>query len=112
MTIPRYTVWYQVPTHLRTRTQLASLDLPRVPDGPVRAEIYARGGDGPKGTFDLFDLNESQPSPATANALAAAQRRRDPVAHQCQDCGAHTEALTTALYPPPQPGTDPLHLCW
>lgn len=86
-----YSWWGEVPDHLRTATQLAALDLPRQPAGPVRATIKARNpGTGRKDDFDLYDLRESIPSPASAAQLTAAASRRT-VSRTCEDCGAHPE---------------------
>jgi hypothetical protein len=105
-----YYSWHEVPEHLHTRTQLAALDLPRIPGGPVHAQVAARGGDGRRGVFDLYTLAESTPSPASAKALAAAIARRDPAAHRCQDCGANTDQPTTPSQPA-DPGQS-IRLCW
>jgi hypothetical protein len=112
MTTTQYTAWYEVPAHLRTRTQLAALDLPRIPAGPVRATVYAHGGTSRKSTFELYDIHESAPSPTSAKTLAAAAARRDPATHQCQDCGARTDTPTTAHYLPHGTDRETLYLCW
>jgi len=89
--IPAYDGWRQVPAHLHTRTQLADLDLPRVPAGAVRAYVTAPGNVRHRETFELYDTRESAPSPASARQLEAAAARRTPGAYRCADCGAHTE---------------------
>ncbi|HEV2343462.1 MAG TPA: hypothetical protein VGS97_05160 [Actinocrinis sp.] len=101
-----YDGWGQVPEHLRTRTQLSDLDLPRVPGGPVRACVTAPGAVRRRETFDLFDLRESAPSPASANQLAAAAARRTRPEYDCAHCGAHTESPLVRFRPQTQP-TDP-----
>ncbi|MEU3564185.1 hypothetical protein [Kitasatospora sp. NPDC006786] len=92
-----YDWWGAVPAHLRTTTQLAALDLPRQPAGPVRATIKTRTP--VKGEFDLYDVHESVPTAATAAQLAAAAARRTTNTRTCQDCGAHPETPCT-----PAPG--------
>ena len=89
--IPEYDGWHAVPAHLYTRTQLADLDLPRVPGRPVRAYVTAPGTVYRRETFDLYDITESDPSPATGRQLEAAAARRTRSAYRCADCGAHTE---------------------
>ncbi|MBD0671656.1 hypothetical protein [Streptomyces sp. CBMA156] len=93
---PEYTRWNTVPAHLRTATQLAALDLPRQPAGPVRATIATRNpGTGRKDEFDLYDLGETRPTPATAAQLTAAAARRTTNTRTCTDCGAHPETPCT-----------------
>lgn len=89
--VPEYEGWRTVPAHLYTRTQLSDLDLPRIPGGPVRAYVTARGAVRRRETFDLYDVRESLPAPASARRLEAGSARRDPDAYRCADCGAHTE---------------------
>ncbi|WP_031078068.1 hypothetical protein [Streptomyces sp. NRRL WC-3742] len=85
-----YTWWGELPAHLRTTTQLAALDLPRQPGGPVRAIIKARNPAGRKGEWDLYDVNESEPTAATGPQLAAAASRRS-ASRACTECGARPE---------------------
>ncbi|MFD5084369.1 hypothetical protein ACFWOG_17235 [Kitasatospora sp. NPDC058406] len=94
MTLPVYTWWGEVPTHLATRTRLAELDLPRQPAGPARATIDTRNALGKKATFDLYDVRESIPTQASAAQLAAAAARRTKP-RTCQDCGAHPDTPCT-----------------
>ncbi|MEV7776530.1 hypothetical protein [Kitasatospora sp. NPDC086791] len=89
--VPSYTWWGALPVHLVTKTQLADLDLPRQPGGPVRAHITAKGPSGRKDTFALFDVRESVPTSATAAQLAAAAARRTTGARTCEQCGARPE---------------------
>ncbi|MFD0409941.1 hypothetical protein [Kitasatospora sp. NPDC127116] len=90
--VPRYTWWGNLPSHLRTTTQLAALDLPRQPAGPVRATIAARNpGTGKKGEWDLYDVRESAPTAATGPQLAAAAARRT-TSRACTECGARPES--------------------
>lgn len=92
-----YDTWRDVPEHYRTRTQLADLDLPRVPGGDPVAFIETRNATGRRDCFDLYDATTSQPSPATANTLEAAAARRSAKCYRCQDCGARTDSPTTAF---------------
>ncbi|MFJ1936723.1 hypothetical protein ACIOGZ_29195 [Kitasatospora sp. NPDC088160] len=85
-----YTWWGAVPDHLRTKTQLADLDLPRQPGGPVRATVTAKGPGG-KGTYNLYDLGESVPTQTPAAQLA----RRTTTSRTCDDCGARPESPCT-----------------
>ncbi|MFF2123509.1 hypothetical protein ACFVXH_39895 [Kitasatospora sp. NPDC058184] len=92
--LPEYTWWGQVPAHLRTATQLAALDLPRQPAGPVRAVVTARNPAGRKGPWDLYDLHESVPTAASAAQLVAAAARRT-TTRVCAECGARPETPCT-----------------
>ena len=93
MTTP-YTWWTQVPDRLRTKTQLADLDLPRVPGTRPVDAIHTRGPHGRKDTYDLYDATASLPSPASAKHLEAARAHQDPAVRRCAECGAHPD------YPP------------
>jgi hypothetical protein len=110
-----YEGWGQVPEHLRTRTQLSDLDLPRVPGGPVRACVTAPGAVRRRETFDLYDVRESIPSPASAGQLAAAAARRTRLEYDCAQCGAHAESPLVRLRPqtPAKDAHEPGRaLCW
>lgn len=96
--IPEYEGWRTVPAHLYTRTQLADLDLPRQPGGPVRAYVTAEGQVRRRETYELYDARESAPSPASARQLESAAARRKPGAFACQDCGAHTERTAIRIH--------------
>ncbi|MFJ8444400.1 hypothetical protein [Kitasatospora griseola] len=101
--VPAYTWWGEVPEYLLTRTQLAALELPRRPGGPVRATV---DGSTPAGraTFKLFDLAESVPTAATGAQLAAAAARSATV-RVCEDCGARPDAPPAArIHPKNGPG--------
>ncbi|MFJ2864142.1 hypothetical protein [Kitasatospora sp. NPDC087314] len=76
------------------RQALGDLDLSRQPAGPVRATIDIRDPAGRKATYDLYDVRESIPSPATAAQLDAAAARRT-ISRTCEDCGAHPDAPCT-----------------
>ena len=89
-----YTWWSEVPDRLRTKTQLADLDLPRIPGAGPAAAIHTRGPHGRKDTFDLYDITASRPSPASAGQLEAARARQDHAQRRCAGCGAHPD------YPP------------
>ena len=89
----RYDSWGQVPENLRTKTQLADLDLPRIPGGEPLAYVYDRRPcGGRKGAFELYDIATSLPSPASARQLEAARARQHPVMHTCAECGAHPDS--------------------
>lgn len=89
----RYDSWGQVPEHLRTKTQLADLDLPRIPGAEPVAYVYDRRPcGGRKTTFELYDLGTSLPSPASARQLEAARARQHPAARTCAECGAHPDS--------------------
>lgn len=95
-----YTWWSEVPDHLRTKTQLADLDLPRIPGaGPVDA-IHTRGPHGRKDTFDLYDITTSLPSPASAKQLESARAKQDPAQRRCAECGARPDYPPTAHHDP------------
>ncbi|HEV2636296.1 MAG TPA: hypothetical protein VGX23_14175 [Actinocrinis sp.] len=104
-----YDNWRDVPEHYRTRTQLADLDLPRVPVGDPVAWIETRNAIGRRDCFDLYDATTSEPSPATAKTLEAAAARRSAKNYCCQDCGARTDSPTTALRLPGK--SVPCELC-
>lgn len=94
--LPDYQGWRQVPWGLFSKTQLADLDFPRVPGGPVRAHVQTRDWNGRKSTVALYRLGESVPSPAGAGQLDAARRRSDPAARVCTDCGARPDRPVVA----------------
>lgn len=92
-TVTHYASWADVPRGIYlTQTQLATLDLPRRP-GPVAATVEGRNWRDKKDTFDLYRIDQSQPSPATARQLAA--RHRTPDSHTCTDCRAHPDLPVT-----------------
>lgn len=88
--LPTYEGWRRVPDGLYTKTQLAGLDLPRLPGGPVRAYVETRDWRDRKTSLALYRLNESVPSPASASQLDAA-RRRGGAGRVCDGCGARPE---------------------
>ncbi|HTJ70242.1 MAG TPA: hypothetical protein VL551_22080 [Actinospica sp.] len=90
----RYDYWSQVPEHLRTKTQLADLDLPRIHGGEPVAYVHDRGPHGRKRDYDLYDLYASLPSPATGGQLQAA-RERQTSGRRCEKCGARPDQLPT-----------------
>jgi hypothetical protein len=100
--MPEYTWWGEVPDHLRTMTQLADLDLPRKPNGPVRASITTRYPTGRTNTYDLFDLADSVPTTTSATRLDAGGGPA-----RCERCGAHPDTPPT-LY---TRGGQDRHLC-
>lgn len=94
-----YSTWSEIPSHLKTKTQLASLGLKPAPDQqPVAQRV---GGYGP---YDLFDIagavNKRQPGPRQTAALEKARtalrkHQKCPRCHQynpnedgrlCDDC--------------------------
>lgn len=93
--VPVYEGWWRVPSGLFSKTQLADLDLPRLPDGPVRAYADVANWRGKKEFVELYALHESVPSPATANQLQAARGRvlgSDYVDRRvCEQCGARPD---------------------
>lgn len=96
MTAPeRYDGWHTVPEHLRTKTQLADLDLPRIPGGEPVGYVYDRGPHGRKGTFELYDLAASVPSLATGVQLDIARARQGRDVRRCEKCGARPEQRPT-----------------
>ncbi|MEW2383355.1 hypothetical protein AB0873_14870 [Micromonospora sp. NPDC047707] len=88
--IPVHQGWRTVPAGLFSRSQLAALDLPRVPGGPVRARVATRDWRDRKTTVDLYSLAESEPSPATLGQLEAA-RARAGASRVCGGCGARPD---------------------
>ena len=105
-----YDSWEQVPEHLRTKTQLADLDLPRVPGGEKTARVYDRGPHGRRGGFDLYDARASMPSPASARQLEASRFRQTEDSRGCQDCGAHTDGPATPFHDDAR--EEWVRLCW
>jgi hypothetical protein len=109
-TFTEYDSWTQVPAHLRTGSQLADLDLPRIPGGDPVARVYDRGPHGRKGAFDLYDARTSLPSTATARHLEASRARQSTDPRLCADCGAHTGSPATNHH---DDTTDQwVRLCW
>jgi hypothetical protein len=99
-----------VPEHLRTKTQLADLDLPRIPGGEAVGYVHDRGPHGRKGDFDLYDLATSLPSPATAGQLQAARHRSESDGRRCAACGARPDQRPTTHRDPGENGAAAL-LC-
>ncbi|MBC9006118.1 hypothetical protein [Micromonospora aurantiaca (nom. illeg.)] len=85
-----YSGWRAVPPGLFTKSQLADLDLPRVPGGPPRAWVETSNWRGKKESYRLYSLRESLPSPASAAALEAA-RERATGGRVCDGCGARPD---------------------
>jgi hypothetical protein len=102
--ITRYDRWGQVPENLHTKTQLANLDLPRVPEAAPVAYVYERGPHGRKGSFYLYDEAASLPSPASARQLEAARARQNPTLRVCAECGARPDHTPTLA--PDESGAD------
>ncbi|MFG2226565.1 hypothetical protein [Streptomyces sp. NPDC048644] len=85
------------PDRYMTRTQLADLDQPREPGGPVRATVEGRDGAGRRATFDLYLISESRPTRASAAQLAAAAARRATGTRVCEQCGARPDLPCTRV---------------
>jgi hypothetical protein len=100
--LTRFEGWRQVPAHFLTKSQLADLDLPRIPGGPVRARVETRDWRDRKTVFDLYALGEAMPSPATVAQLEAA-RSRASASRVCEGCGARPDRSL--------PCVDGRHLC-
>jgi hypothetical protein len=88
--IPTHGGWWNVPAGLMSKTQLADLDLPRVPGGPVRADVETENWRGKKDVVSLYRLDESTPSNATMGQLESA-RARSTTLRVCGDCGARPD---------------------
>ncbi|MEH0823443.1 MULTISPECIES: hypothetical protein [unclassified Micromonospora] len=93
--LPMYERWRDVPDGLYTKTQLADLDLPRQPGGPVAAHVVIRDWRDRKTTVPLYAWQESVPSPASLAQLEAA-RRRGGAGRVCDGCGARPDRPTIA----------------
>jgi hypothetical protein len=88
--LPHYPGWTALPAEppLFTKTQLGSLDLPRVPSGPAVARVSGADGAGRTGVFDLYDATaDSKPTRTGPAALLAA----DQSSHICEACWARPE---------------------
>ncbi|GAA1954623.1 hypothetical protein [Catenulispora subtropica] len=89
-----YEGWWEVPAGLLLASQLAAMDLPRIPGGPVAGIVQAENwhADGRDDAFRLYRLSESLPSAASAAQLEAAdaKRIRNRV-YRCEECGAWSE---------------------
>ncbi|MEV6798519.1 hypothetical protein AB0M91_09245 [Micromonospora rifamycinica] len=91
-----YEGWRRVPDGLFSKTQLADLDLPRLPGGPVRAYADVANWRGKKEFVELFALAEATPSPASIWHLEAA-RARAGAGRVCQGCGARPDRPVPVL---------------
>ncbi|MFI7103461.1 hypothetical protein ACIBK8_29415 [Streptomyces sp. NPDC050161] len=85
------------PDRYMTRTQLADLDQPREPGGPVRATVEGRDGAGRRATFDLYLISESRPTRAGAAQLASDAARRATGTRVCEQCGARPDLPCTRV---------------
>lgn len=89
-----YEGWWAVPDGLLLASQLAAMDLPRIPGGPVAGVVQAENWHayGRDDNFRLYRLAESVPSSASAAQLQAAdaKRTKDRV-YRCEECGAFSE---------------------
>ena len=89
-----YEGWWEVPAGLLLASQLAAMDLPRIPGGPAAGIVQAENWHayGRDDNFRLYRLSESLPSSASAAQLEAAdaKRIRNRV-YWCEECGAWSE---------------------
>ncbi|WP_194918199.1 hypothetical protein [Catenulispora rubra] len=89
-----YEGWWEVPDGLLLASQLAAMDLPRIPGGEVAGIVqaenwHARGRDD---QFRLYRLSDSLPSTASATQLEAADAKRTKNrVYRCEECGAFSE---------------------
>jgi len=89
-----YEGWWEVPDGLLLASQLAAMDLPRIPGGPVAGIVQAENWHayGRDDAFRLYRLSESQPSAATAAQLKAADAKRTKGrVYRCEECGAFSQ---------------------
>ncbi|MGC5664948.1 hypothetical protein ACN261_31945 [Micromonospora sp. WMMD723] len=94
--LPVHEGWRRVPSGLYSRTQLADLDLPRLPGGPVRAYVDAPNWRGRREVVELYSLAEATPSPASIWHLEAA-RARAGAGRVCEGCGARPDRPVPVL---------------
>jgi hypothetical protein len=81
---------------------MAELELPRRP-GPVAATVAGYDFRDKPAVIELYRIDQSTPSPATATQLAAARRRGDqPDKYLCTECGAHPELPVTVYQDGPR----------
>ncbi len=82
-----YEDWGQVPWSMASKTQLLAADLPREPAGMAsgRVRTYRRGR---RSVVDLYRVEATRPTAASARQLEAAACRRTGAAHVCGECGA------------------------
>jgi DNA polymerase III epsilon subunit-like protein len=87
MTLEKYTAWDDIPSNLKTETQLGKMGLKPAP-GQTPSAIKT-GGYGP---YDLYNVDtavsKAPPSPAQ---LAALEKARE--AQYCRECGGHTSQV-------------------
>lgn len=89
-----YEGWWQVPDGLLLASQLAAMDLPRIPDGPPAGIVQAENwhAHSRDDAFRLYRLSESLPSPSSAAQLEAADAKRAKGrVYRCEGCGAFSE---------------------
>lgn len=86
-----YTLWNQVPWDWASKTQMATADLPREPDGPVRGYVAGRDFRGRETEIPLYAVAESRPTRASGGQLASADARRTATVRMCTDCGANCQ---------------------
>lgn len=86
-----YTRWNQVPWDWASKTQMATADLPREPDGPVRGYVAGRDFRSRETEIPLYAVAESRPTRASGGQLASADARRTATVRMCTDCGANCQ---------------------
>lgn len=89
-----YEGWWEVPDGLLLASQLAAMDLPRIPGGQVAGIVHAENwhAHGRDDAFRLYRLGESLPSTASAAQLEAADAKRTHNrVYRCEECGAFSE---------------------
>ena len=91
MIVPTFDGWNAVPPGLALKSQLADMDLPRSPGGPVRGFVNTRNALGRRDSFPLYDIAESTPTKGSARQLDQAAARRSDRCYICADCGANSE---------------------
>lgn len=86
-----YTRWNQVPWDWASKTQMATADFPREPDGPVRGYVAGRDFRNRETEIPLYAVAESRPTRASGGQLASADARRTATVRMCTDCGANCQ---------------------
>lgn len=95
MSLPTYPWFDQVPSHMKTRRQLAELGLR--PGGPVVAQVVWRRGER---WADLYDLNTAKPKRAATPAQLAALEKAQLKRRLCPRCGKDTGEVVWRRFRP------------